>query len=194
MALQEQIRPDSSIERQRNFRLNGPLGFAVCHAVVLAFLPMPHPHDNVRAVGGNSSYRRNAPKEQYAVGAWICDIGKLLEFLARLGNGTDKTRPEVTPKLILHSCGDFLQPHRSQFRHHAARFQRTSEIRWRRCQKLPRLDSDLPVQSLPTFGTRDIASRIPAVPPHEKKIWISWPARLLVAIKGLQLFEELGNR
>ena len=65
-------------------------------------------HQHVRTVGGHRSYRRDSAKEQYAIGARIGDIRKLLEYLADLGNGANQGGTQVASKLIFNARRAFL--------------------------------------------------------------------------------------
>lgn len=120
MAFQEQIGADSRVKLLRNFRHDGLLCFAVCHSVAFVFQASLDSHEDVRAVRGNGSYGRDASKEQNSICAGISDIRKSFEQFAHLRDRSDKGRAEVARILIFHSRGDFLEPHRSEFRDQAA--------------------------------------------------------------------------
>jgi hypothetical protein len=120
MAFQEQIGANSRVKLLRNSRHDSLLRFAVCHSVAFAFQASLDSLEDVRTVRGDGSYWRDASKEQNSICAGPSDIRKFLEQFAHLRNRSDKGRAEVARILIFHSRGDFLEPHRSEFREHAA--------------------------------------------------------------------------
>jgi hypothetical protein len=120
VAFQEQIRAGPRVKLLRNSRHDRVLCFAVGHSVAFAFQASLDSHEDVRAVRGNGSNGRDASKEQNSICAGISDIRKFLKQFAHLRDPSDKGRAEVARILIFHSRGDFLEPHRSEFRDHAA--------------------------------------------------------------------------
>ena len=96
------------------------LRHSVIHTIAFAFRAALNSHEDVRTIRGNSSYGRDASKQQDSICAGISDTRKFLEQFADIHNRSDKGRAEVTGKLIFHSGGDFFEPHRSSFRDHTA--------------------------------------------------------------------------
>jgi hypothetical protein len=120
VAFQVQIGGHPRVTLLRNFRHDSLSRFAVRHSVAFAFQASLDSHEDVRAVRGNGSNGRDASKEQNSICAGISDIRKFLEQFAHLRDRSQKGRAEVARILIFHSRGDFLEPHRSEFRDHAA--------------------------------------------------------------------------
>lgn len=120
VALEEEVGAGAGVELLGDIGLDGLLGFTVGDAVIFALLAALDAHEDVGAVGGNGGDRRDAGKEQDAVGAGIGDIGKLFEELADLGERADEGGTEVVAILILHAGGDLLEAQRAELGDHAA--------------------------------------------------------------------------
>src|SRR5262249_52953752 len=159
--------------------------FAICHAVVLSFQPLPDAHEHMRTIRRNSRNRRYATEQQDAIGARIGYVWKALEGLANLNQRSGEAA-QVTTILILDSAGDLHWTRRPQFRDHPARFQCPCQFCGASLEELERPDADLSPQRLPSFCAGGVAGRISAVPPHQEMVRVGRPAWLLVAIMSLQ--------
>src|SRR5215469_6160493 len=88
---------------------------------------------------------------------------------------------------MLHAHSELLEPLSSKLWNHAAGPKRSG-------QQLFGGNAGVSGQAGPALGTTIVALRIAAVPPHQELIGINGPARLLLAVMGLEAIKDFRQR
>ena len=166
-----------AVSNCRSSRAPAPVECAPAHAG--SWRPLPQP--------------AQFAEKKDAIRSRIGDARKFLQPLSNVFDAPRQSVAEIAAKLILDAFGNLLQPHRPQFRHHAAGFQRVSQLRLRRMKKPTGLNSNFLVECIPSPRAGRVARRISAVPPDQERIWIYRPAGLLRPVERFQLVENGSN-
>ena len=145
-------------------------------------------------VGRRGGDGRDVGEEQDAVDARIGYVGKLLEFFACLVERAKKGAAQVATELVFDTHGNFFETLGAELGDHATGFQGGREFLWRGGEEFFRGDADGPVEGRPAFCAGGVRGGIAAVPPDEERVGIGWPGRLLWAVEGFEVVEQLGYR
>src|SRR5579862_164147 len=189
--LQQQVGALPGVELTGHFGFDECLRGAIGRAIVLALAAGFDSHQDMRAVRGHRGQRGEMTEEQNAIGPGISDAMESFELLAHLVQPANEGCAKIAAVFVLDTSRNLLKPHGARLREHAASLQGGCKPGLGCSKNLLRGNTDLAGERIPSPRARDIARRIPAVPPDQEFIRIDRPARLLGTIDGFEPVKQL---